>query len=150
MSPAKFCATLIVGLAPKAPGTAGSLLAALIAWPIAYVCGSWILLPAGILVGLAGIPIATVYARECGVTDPKSCIIDEVAGQWITLAVAPLSPLAFLAGFILFRFFDITKIWPISRLERLPEGTGIVADDILAGVFGAVVLFGLVHVGWIS
>lgn len=150
MSPAKFFATLIVGQAPKAPGTAGSLLAALIAWPIAYFCGAWILLPAGLLVGLAGIPIATAYARELGVVDPKSCIIDEVAGQWITLAVAPLSPLGFVAGFALFRLFDITKIWPISRAERLPDGTGIVADDIVAGIFGAIVLFALVHLGWIK
>lgn len=150
MSPAKFFATLVVGLAPKAPGTAGSLLAALLAWPIAAAWGGWVLAPAGLAVGLIGIPVAGAYARECGVIDPKSCIIDEVAGQWIALAVLPVSLLGYAVGFALFRFFDIRKIWPADVAERLPGGLGIVADDVVAGVLAAMAGLLLVHAGYMK
>ena len=68
-------------------------------------------------------------------------VIDEVLGQWLTLLGATtLNWKTLLAGFLLFRLFDIWKPWPIRRLEKLPEGTGIVVDDLGAGVYGAVVL----------
>jgi phosphatidylglycerophosphatase A len=130
-----------IGRTPYAPGTAGSLAAALIAWPIARYCGSWALAPLGLAVGLAGIYFAGAYAREMGIGDPKSCVVDEVAGQWIALAAAPATPLGFLTGFLLFRFFDIGKVWPISAAEKLPGGLGIVADDILAGTFAAALVW---------
>ena len=86
-----------------------------------------------------GIPAATRVAREAGRTDPGFVVIDEVAGQWLALVLMPpLWPNALLA-FILFRFFDILKPWPIRRLEGLPEGTGIMMDDLGAG-FVALVL----------
>jgi phosphatidylglycerophosphatase A len=68
-------------------------------------------------------------------------VIDEVLGQWLTLlGAATLNWKTFLAAFVLFRLFDIWKPWPIRRLENLAEGTGIVCDDLAAGVYGAVVL----------
>ncbi len=80
------------------------------------------------------------YAVETGNSDPSECVIDEVAGQFIACAMAPLSIAGFAAAFVLFRLFDISKLWPISAAERLHGGVGIMADDLLAGLFaGAIV-----------
>lgn len=87
-----------------------------------------------VLATAIGIPAATRVAREAGRPDPGFVVIDEVAGQWLALVLMPpLWPNALLA-FILFRFFDILKPWPIRRLEALPEGTGIMVDDLGAGL----------------
>jgi phosphatidylglycerophosphatase A len=89
----------------------------------------------------AGIWAATLTARSEGMKDPRLVVVDEVLGQWITLAGAARLDLAHLAaGFLLFRLFDIWKPWPVNRLEELPEGAGIVSDDLMAGVYGALVL----------
>ncbi len=83
---------------------------------------------------LIGIPAATIVALEAGREDPGFVVIDEVAGQWIALiAVRPDWPHAILA-LLLFRLFDIWKPWPIRRLEQLPGGTGIMLDDVAAGI----------------
>ena len=94
-----------------------------------------------------GIPAATLEARGCGKKDPSHVVIDEVAGQLITLIGCPIVWQALLAGFILFRVFDIVKPPPVRSLERLPEGTGIVVDDVGAGVYGLIVLQLLLHFG---
>jgi len=94
-----------------------------------------------------GIPAATRVARASGVKDPQFVVIDETAGQLITLIAAPLSWKSFLAGFILFRVFDILKPPPVRQFEKLPEGTGIVVDDVAAGVYGWIVLHFLLHFG---
>jgi phosphatidylglycerophosphatase A len=74
--------------------------------------------------------------------DPGMVVIDEVLGQWLTLVGATtLNAKSFLAALLLFRLFDIWKPWPIRRFENLPDGTGIVADDLAAGLFAAAVLF---------
>jgi phosphatidylglycerophosphatase A len=126
-----------VGCAPVAPGTAGSLVALPFAWMIAESFGHIGLLIAGLFVGVAAIPFCTAYERRCGRIDPKECVIDEVAGQWIACAFAPLTLKAYALAFVLFRFFDITKIWPISAAEKLKGGLGIMADDLVAGAFAA-------------
>jgi len=86
-------------------------------------------------------------ARASGLKDPQFVVIDETAGQLITLIGAPLGWKTFLTGFILFRAFDITKPPPVRQLERLPEGTGIVVDDVGAGVYGWIVMQLLLHFG---
>lgn len=81
--------------------------------------------------------------------DPGLIVVDEVLGQWITLAGATvLNTRALVAGFVLFRLFDIWKPWPVRKLERLPEGIGIVADDLAAGVYGALILYIGGSAGW--
>ena len=92
-----------------------------------------------------GIPAATLEARGCGKKDPSHVVIDEVAGQLVTLIACPIHWKPLMAGFILFRAFDIVKPPPIRRLERLPEGIGIVVDDLGAGVYGLIVLQLLLH-----
>jgi phosphatidylglycerophosphatase A len=97
------------------------------------------------LVTAVGIPAATRVARELGRKDPGCVVIDEVAGQLITLIAVPVSWKTLLAGFILFRAFDTTKPPPVCQLEGLPEGTGIVVDDIGAGVYAFIVMQVLLH-----
>ena len=94
---------------------------------------------------MIGIPAATAIARASGRKDPQHVVIDEVAGQMIALIAVPVNWKAVLAGFILFRAFDITKPWPIRSLEKLPEGTGIVVDDLGAGIYALVIMQLLLH-----
>ena len=102
------------------------------------------------LVTLIGIPAATRVARATGGKDPQFVVIDEVAGQLIALIAVPLAWKTFLAGFILFRAFDIVKPPPVRQLERLPEGTGIVLDDVAAGIYALAVMHLLLHFGLLS
>jgi phosphatidylglycerophosphatase A len=138
------------GLVPKAPGTAGSLFGV----ATAYLLVHFLNLPPFclLILALGLIPIgfwsATIAAHMVGKKDPGKVVIDEVLGQWITLAGAiRINWKAFLLGFLLFRLFDIWKPPPVRRFEELPAGQGIVADDLMAGLYGALVLFGL---GWFN
>ena len=108
----------------------------------AYVCAALALVAVAI-----GIPAATLVARASGRKDPQFVVIDETAGQLITLIAAPLTWKCLLVGFILFRAFDIVKPPPIRLLERLPEGTGIVIDDVGAGLYALAVMQLLLHFG---
>jgi phosphatidylglycerophosphatase A len=94
-----------------------------------------------VLVTLIGILASTRVARSSGLKDPQFVVIDEVAGQLVALIAVPLAWKTFLLGFILFRGFDIVKPPPVRQLERLPEGTGIVLDDVAAGLYAC----GLLH-----
>ena len=84
---------------------------------------------------LAGIPAATRVARASGRKDPQFVVIDEVAGQLITLIAAPIAWQSLLLGFILFRGFDIVKPWPVRRSQSLSGGWGVTADDVLAALY---------------
>jgi phosphatidylglycerophosphatase A len=131
------------------PGTWGSFSAALLWWLLASHLPAPCQLPAILLLIVIttaiGIPAATLEARGCGKKDPQHVVIDEVAGQLVTLIACPILWKPLLAGFILFRAFDIVKPPPIRSLERLPEGTGIVVDDLGAGVYGFIALQLLLH-----
>lgn len=132
------------GYSPKAPGTAGSAAAILIALLIDHTAAFPPLAYAGLAVALTppAMWAAGVTAVQLGRKDPQIVVVDEVAGQWLTLAGAhPLNGKSFLAAFVLFRLFDIWKPWPVRQLESLPGGVGIVADDLMAGVYAALVLF---------
>src|SRR5579883_1496749 len=140
--PASLVATWFgSGLLPWAPGTWGSLAALPPAWLIAHFLGPRALVPAAIIVFLLGWWAAERVQRASGIEDAGSIVIDEVAGQWLTLAVAPLDPLAYAAGFLLFRLFDITKPWPARWADRrIAGGLGVMADDIIAAIYAAVAL----------
>ncbi len=132
------------GYAPKGPGTAGSLGALIIAIALYYAAGAGrgtLLVLAGVLLA-PGIWSAGVVAKELNITDPHIVVIDEVIGQWITLAgAATFNWKSWLVAFVLFRLLDIWKPAPARQLERLPGGWGIVADDVMAGVYGALAIF---------
>jgi len=131
------------GYASAAPGTFGSA-GALVVAPL-WLWMNWAPWTLALL-ALALTPLsiwsATVTARSAGRKDPGLVVVDEVLGQWVTLAGAPSLDWRFLlAGFLLFRILDILKPFPARQLEALPDGTGIVADDLMAGVYGAAVLW---------
>ena len=96
-----------------------------------------------------GIPAATRVARETGITDPSFVVIDEVAGQMIALLAAPVRWKTLLAGFILFRAFDIVKPPPLRLLEKIPGGAGIMLDDVGAGLYALFILQAALHFGWL-
>lgn len=132
------------GYAPIAPGTVGSLGALLPAWLLARYAG-WQPLYFGALalaITLPAVWAAGRTARACGKEDPGLVVVDEVAGQWMALAgAATLDWPAWLGAFLLFRAFDIWKPAPVRQLERLPGGWGVLADDLMAGLYAALVLW---------
>jgi phosphatidylglycerophosphatase A len=129
-----------LGLVPIAPGTAASAAAALayvfalhgLAWPL------YVLLV--VVLFLAGTAVSGTAADELGRPDPGRIVIDEVCGQLVALAFLPAGWVPAGLAFALFRFFDIIKPWPIRRLERLPGGWGIMADDVGAGLAASVLV----------
>jgi len=141
------------GLGKPGPGTWGSIAATLIWAGTDYFLRpspSWMLglTLVGITLSIAlGVPAATIAARESGRKDPGFVVIDEVAGQWITMLPLTFPALAgkhnwqhILIALLLFRLFDITKPFPVRQLEKLPEGWGIVFDDVAAGLYAGAVL----------
>ncbi len=133
------------GLSPKAPGTMGTLAAIplylLIAWlPLAAY------LALVVVVCAAGIWICDRAARDFGVHDHPAIVWDEIAGFLVAMIAVPLGLLWVVLGFVLFRFFDILKPWPIRSLDRrVHGGVGIMLDDVVAGVFTLVILHALVR-----
>ena len=133
------------GLLKPGPGTYGSI-AAVLLWyaaahifspsPVALTIGTII---AAIAVTLIGIPAATIVARESGREDPGHVVIDEVAGQLIALIAIPADWRHAALSLLLFRLFDILKPPPIRHFERLPNGTGIMLDDVAAGLLALAV-----------
>ena len=137
------------GLLRPGPGTWSSLATTLIWFALGRALPIGMRLPILFallaLVTAVGIPAATRIARALGKKDPGIVVIDETAGQLLTLLGAPLNWQSMLVGLILFRAFDITKPFPIRRLEKLPEGTGIVVDDLGAGLYALAVMQLLLH-----
>ena len=150
MTTAGRLATLFgIGRVPGAPGTAASLVALPFAWMIAAAFGSLALLALSVAVGLLAVPVSSAYERESRREDPSDCVIDELAGQWLACAFVPLSLWGFALAFLLFRLFDMTKLWPVSAAEKLKGGWGIVADDMVAGAIAGVIVMLLVHFGFL-
>ena len=143
MTLAKLAATWFgVGLAPVAPGTWGSLAALPFAWAIAWAAGSWALVPAAAALFLLGWAASERVVGAGAASDPGYVVIDEVVGQWLTLAVAPLDPWAYGLGFLLFRIADILKPWPAGWADRTVKGgLGIMLDDVLAAPYSAGLLW---------
>jgi len=127
------------GFFPVAPGTAGSLLGvALYPWvPLGTLGpGAFLFLAAAALLGVAA---AGRAEREFG-EDGGPIVVDEIVGQWIALAGLAPTPFVLVAGFLLFRLFDILKPFPARRLERVGGGAGVMLDDVAAGLWAAIVL----------
>ncbi len=138
-----------IGRLRPAPGTWASAVTVAVWAVIAHLTAQALRTPLAIglavLITLIGIPAATRVARAVAVKDPQFVVIDEVAGQLVALIGVPLGWKTFLASFILFRAFDILKPPPVRQLERLPEGTGIVLDDVAAGIFAFLGMHLLLH-----
>ena len=134
-----------VGYAPLAPGTVGSLLGLALFALLHLIAGPPAALAGTLVVTAAGFWSAGTAERHFGRSDPGHVVIDEVAGQMLTLLVLPFGAGVAAAGFLLFRLFDILKPFPVRRLEGLPGGSGIMADDLMAGIYANLVLQALVR-----
>ena len=130
------------GWLPIAPGTWGSAVAILMAYPLVYLNPQWytpilsLLIFVFLWIGVLG---SAAVEEEWG-KDPKQTVIDEMIGIWIALLGGPLTWPHLLAAFVLFRFFDIAKPLGIRRLESMPNGWGVMLDDVLAGAYANFVI----------
>ncbi len=149
------------GTVDKAPGTVGSFVALILALPIILFMDNYTLFLAAIVVTLMGIEAVNKYEQNGGEHDNKHIVIDELAGMWIALSIAPAyaveNPLDWqngfliqaLLSFVLFRYFDITKPSIIGRLDReAPGGVGVMLDDVVAG-FAAGISAAAIWQGWL-
>ena len=126
-----------LGYAPFAPGTFGSLAGLPLAWGLSHL-PVWGQIAAAVLFFVVGIPICGSGARLLGLKDPGAVVFDEIAAFAVVFLGTPLNSVKTAAlGFVLFRVFDVLKPWPASRLERLPGGLGIMADDCAAALYAA-------------
>lgn len=158
---AKIIATFFgSGLAPKAPGTFGTLAAMPLVVALHQMHLQWLLAPLTLLAIVGGVWASARYLQQSGQSgDPKEVVIDEVAGVWLLFALMPLYYLPasyemagamYLMGFVAFRFFDILKPWPICVIDRRMKGAwGIMLDDLAAAVLGVAALGVLGHL-WMN
>ena len=137
-----------IGYVRPAPGTIGSL----VALGTGYMIASFslgLLVAATLVVAILGIFAAQRYGQRTGKKDASEVIIDEVAGQWVPLVIIPLEMEWYVAAFLLFRFFDISKIGPVGHAENFTGGIGVMTDDLVAGILAAVVLWvGAISMGY--
>ena len=134
-----------VGYTPVAPGTFGSALGLVVFLLVRSRHSPAVEGIALAVLAVAGVWSASEAERYFGRTDPGYIVIDEVVGMLVTLAFLPVNAAGMLAAFLLFRFFDIVKPWPARQFERLHGGLGVVLDDAMAGLYGNVVMRGLVY-----
>jgi phosphatidylglycerophosphatase A len=142
-----FATVLGAGYSPVAPGTAGSAVALVILWLVPFS-------QIGLIVFLLAVTFfgtwaANVVEAAIGDKDPGVIVIDEVAGMTMSVLVLPLTPPVLLAGFVLFRVFDVVKPFPANRLQALSGGVGVMIDDLIAGLYALLVLIAVrAIVGW--
>lgn len=127
-----------------APGTFGSVPGLALAWILFRIGGPWAVVGGAAVVTAVGAWAAGHVARSWQVEDPGAVVVDEVAGQMVALFFVAPTPAVLALSFFLFRLFDVWKPWPASRLERLPGGSGIMADDLAAGAMANLVLQGAI------
>ncbi len=132
-----------LGYFPFAPGTVGSAAGLLVYLPIRWLGLPMVEAAAIVVVFLVGAVTATAAERHFGLIDPGPIVSDEVLGMLVTLAFLPVSVTGAIAGFVLFRIFDVIKPPPSSQLEALPGGWGVMSDDLMAAIYAHLVLRGL-------
>ena len=143
----RFIRTFVTGLGlgylPLAPGTWASLATLLLVFAVHWLFPLHETIVLGSLVVLLTIPaviFSTRFSRSEGDPDPSKVVIDEILGQMLCLVFVPVSALSLAVGFLLFRFFDIVKPFPVRNTEKLPGGMGIVCDDLIAGLYAGLCL----------
>ena len=142
-----------IGRLRPGPGSWGSAATVLLWWLLSRITPInsqiWVSSVLALIVIIIGIPASTRVARTTQIKDPQFVVIDEVAGQLIALIGAPVTWKSLLLGFILFRGFDILKPPPARQLEHLPEGFGIVLDDVAAGLYALICMQAALHFGFL-
>ena len=129
-----------VGFAPVAPGTVGSAAAIPFFLLLRLAHSAWLEIVVCAAIVAAGAWSARITEQALGVEDPGPVVIDEVVGMFVSLLFLPATWLVVLAGFVAFRVFDIIKPWPADRFEQIPGGWGVMADDVMAGVYANLTL----------
>ena len=129
-----------VGYLPLAPGTWGSIFAILVWWVLLKDLDLLIFGIVIILFFFIGIIVSNIIIDQNGDNDPSHIIIDELVGQWLALWMLPDGSFYIIIVFILFRFFDIIKPWPIRFIEQLPKGLGVMCDDLTAGLITLILI----------
>ncbi len=127
------------GYAPKAPGTAGSLFGLFLYWAIPESKSVYSLVGIA-LIFFTGVWAANQVEKETKVHDNQIIVIDEIVGMLITVALFEKTLIWLVVGFLLFRFFDIMKPFPAKSSEKIPHGWGVMMDDVIAGIYGALCL----------
>ena len=141
-----------IGYVPIAPGTFGSAVGLALFALIRWSGSSAIELGVIVLLFVLGVWSGNAAEKHFGRVDPGPVVLDEVAGMLITLALLPVNIYGAIVGFLIFRLFDVVKPWPANRLEALPGGLGMMADDAMAGIYGNVamrVLIAVLPAGWL-
>jgi phosphatidylglycerophosphatase A len=135
-----------------APGTWGSAVGLLVYYVIRRQAASWVEPAAIAVVLVVGMWSATEAEHHFGGIDPGPVVIDEVVGMLITLALHPVNVAGAILGFVVFRVLDVVKPWPARQCELLPGGFGVVLDDAMAGIYGNLVMWGLVRLlpSWLT
>ena len=129
------------GFSSFAPGTCGSLASIPFAWIILNLFGSYTLLIVLCFLFMLGVWFSRWALQKLEEKDPQIIVVDEVVGQSLVLAVAPITPTSYLLAFMLFRLFDICKPWPIYLIDKKMKGpVGIMLDDVIAALYAAVTL----------
>jgi phosphatidylglycerophosphatase A len=131
------------GYGPFVPGTWGSLPGLALTFGLARAAGAWGVAFGAVVVSVCGVWAADRAESLLGKKDPGAVVIDEIAGQMVTLLFLPPNGRVLLTGFFLFRLLDVLKPWPANRLEELPGGSGIMADDLAVAVYGNLILHGV-------
>lgn len=145
--PALLATWFGAGLVPRAPGSLAALSALPGAALLVWLGGPALLLGAAAALFALGIWASDAYMAAVKVHDPPAIVVDEVVGQWITLALLPLDPLLYALGFVLFRVVDVVKPWPANFIDRaVTGGFGVMLDDVVAGVYAGGAL--LIIVAW--
>jgi phosphatidylglycerophosphatase A len=141
-----------IGYVPIAPGTFGSAVGLALFALIRSWGSSAIELGVIVLLFVLGVWSGNAAEKHFGRVDPGPVVLDEVAGMLITLALLPVNIYGAIVGFLIFRLFDVVKPWPANRLEALPGGLGMMADDAMAGIYGNVamrILIAVLPAGWL-
>ena len=140
------------GYGPIAPGTWGSLPGLAFAWGLDRSAGRWAVLGGTCVFALAGVWAAGRAETLLGEKDPGCVVVDEIAGQMVALLFLPTTAEVLIGGFLIFRVLDVLKPWPARRLEAVPGGSGIMADDLTVGLYANLILHGLAlwHPTWLG
>ena len=126
-----------LGYSPIAPGTAGSILATLVAFFVIKGNAPYLII-ATIVIFTVGVIASSFIEKEREIKDPSLVVIDEIVGMWISVLFIPHVWWSFLIAFALFRFFDVVKLFPANNLQKLHGGLGIMIDDVIAGVYALI------------
>ena len=143
-----LCTLFNLGFIKFMPGTFGSLISLPIGYIILKLFGFWIFILIITLLLAISYYAITEYLIAKKSKDPKEIIIDEFIGQFIALIFIPDTILGLLVSFLLFRFFDITKLYPVNKAEKIPGAIGVLADDVVAGLMAAciIIIFNIVGI----